>query len=56
MMIAVFFLSIVGFIVAGGIISWVDGSGTIPSGLAFIAMLCLIGASNCVSYYFGGVV
>jgi hypothetical protein len=54
-MIAVFFLSIIGFLVFGGIISWVDGEGTKPTTLAFIAMLCLIGASNCLSYYLGGV-
>jgi uncharacterized protein (DUF983 family) len=53
-MITVFCLSIIGFIVAGGLISWVDGEGTKPSWLAFLTMLCLIGASNCLSYYFGG--
>jgi hypothetical protein len=53
MMITVFLLSILFFVLAGAVVSWVDGMGTVPSPLALLAMLCLIGGSHCVVYSLG---
>jgi hypothetical protein len=52
-MITVFCLSILFFVLAGATVSWIDGVGTVPSHLAFLTMLCLIGGSHCVVYYLG---
>jgi hypothetical protein len=54
MMVLIFFVSIVFFVVCGLAISYLCGVGTKPSPLGFIAMLCLVGFSNCVTYYLGG--